>query len=338
MRTIEVNGVIGYEYPYSKMSSEIALANGDDITFIINSPGGVVTEGFAMVSAMRAYKSKYPKAKIITELRGLAGSMAPVVAGSEYVDIRRAEDNASFMIHNPFVVAIGDYDDLRKASENMEQLSMLYARSLARKNTAGKTEKEIRSMMDDETWLYGEKIKAMGFVDEIIPAGDGAEDESTALAYAKAEFSRACDLIRSKKEEPDAQAVAMADVIMKSLPGKSGSEDNQNVPAGEGEDAVYKTVAEFKTAQADLYKEVADSAVAAERERVRALSDLKAKASKVGAAVELIDTAIAEGKSAEEIAVNVTSLVLAAADSPGPLHASGSVEPTDDYVPISIIH
>ena len=77
----------------------------------------------------------------------------------------------------------------------------------------------------------------------------------------------------------------------------------------------------------------------AERERVKALSDLKAKASKVGAAVELIDSAIAEGKSAEEIAVNVTSLVLAAADSPGPMHASGEItDPAADYVPIAIIH
>ena len=218
---------------------------------------------------------------------------------------------------------------MEKQSEFLSGLASLMADAYV--SVTGKSKKEIQEMMDAETWLFGDEIKAAGFVGEMMPSDsmdDDKDKKKKALSHAALSFG---EMKKNAQKRADAEAYnKKVAAMLKSLPGTTGSEDIHEVPAGEGEATVYKTVAEFKTAQADLYKEVADSAVAAERERVKALSDLKAKASKVGAAVELIDSAIAEGKSAEEIAVNVTSLVLAAADSPGPVHASGEV--TDQSV------
>ena len=88
-----------------------------------------------------------------------------------------------------------------------------------------------------------------------------------------------------------------------------------------------KSLADLKTANAAVYKEAVDEigkeAVAKERERVSALAEFKAKAAKVGDAVSLIDEAIKDGRDVSAIAAQVTDMVLAAADSPEPVNASG---------------
>lgn len=335
-KKINISGEIGWDYFTSMLSDDLKAAKGGDIEIDIASPGGDVFAGIEMYNMIRDYKRENPKSQIMMTLKGMGASMASYIMMAP-ADLRAAEDNAVFMIHNPWSLAIGDYKEMEKQSEFLSGLASLMADAYV--SVTGKSKSEIQKMMDDETWLFGDEIKAAGFVSEMMPSGsmdDDKDKKKKALAHAALSFG---EMKKNAQKQADAAAYTQkVAAMLKSLPGTTGSEDNHEVPAGEGEVTVYKTVAEFKGAQADLYKEIADSAVAAERERVKALSDLKAKASKVGAAVELIDSAIAEGKSAEEIAVNVTSLVLAAADSPGPVHASGSVEPADDYVSISIIH
>jgi ATP-dependent protease ClpP protease subunit len=328
VKTIEIVGALGFEFTYSQFSAALLSAGGDDVTLVINSPGGRVTDAFAMISATRAYKAKYPNAKITTELRGMAASMAPVLAGSKSIDTRRAEDNATFMVHNPYMLTMGDYREMGSAAKILENYAMLYARSLADRNTAKKTEKEIRAMMDAETWLFGEGIKAAGFVDEIIPAGDGAEDEATAMALAKSERERCLALMKSKESKPDAQAVALCDAMLSSLPGASGVDNTQpKPPAGGQQEENVKSLMEFQAQGADALAEVnqlkadtAKQAVAAERERVKDLDDAAAKYGKVGAIAELIATAKTDGKAFAEIAPQVASLALAAADSVGQIN------------------
>lgn len=336
-KKISISGEIGWDFMPSSFSDSLKEAKGGDLEIDIASPGGSVFDGIEIYNMIRDYKRENPKSQIMMTLKGMGASMASYIMMAP-ADIRAAEDNAVFMIHNPWSLAIGDYKEMEKQSEFLSGLASLMADAYV--SVTGKSKKEIQEMMDAETWLFGDEIKAAGFVGEMMPSDsmdDDKDKKKKALAHAALSFG---EMKKNAQKRADAEAYnKKVAAMLKSLPGKSGSEDIKEVPAGEGEATVYKTVAEFKTAQADLYKEVADSAVAAERERVKALSDLKAKASKVGAAVELIDSAIAEGKSAEEIAVNVTSLVLAAADSTGPIHASGEItDPAADYVPIPIIH
>ena len=323
-KKINISGEIGWDYFTSMLSDDLKAAKGEDLDIYIASPGGDVFAGIEMYNMIRDYKRDNPKAQIMMTLKGMGASMASYIMMAP-ADLRAAEDNAVFMIHNPWSLAIGDYKEMEKTGSFLSGLASLMADAYV--SVTGKSKAEIQSMMDAETWLFGSEIKASGFVSEMMKTDtpDDSDKKKKALAHAVLSFG---EMKKNAQKQADASVYTQkVAALMKSLPGKSGSEDTiQEVPAGEGVETVYKTVAEFKTAQADLYKEVADNAVKDERERVKALNDLKAKASKVGAAVELIDTAIAEGKSASDVAVGVTSLVLAAADSAGAIATGGDID------------
>lgn len=98
--------------------------------------------------------------------------------------------------------------------------------------------------------------------------------------------------------------------------------------------AEYKTLAEFQTGNPILAKEYRDSVLSEERARAKAIGDMKAKYGiKVGAVAELCDKALAEGKRAEDISMDVMALVTAALESAPPVNtgangtASGEVAP-----------
>lgn len=57
---------------------------------------------------IRDYKRENPKSQIMMTLKGMGASMASYIMMAP-ADIRAAEDNAVFMIHNPWSLAIGDY-------------------------------------------------------------------------------------------------------------------------------------------------------------------------------------------------------------------------------------
>ena len=115
---------------------------------------------------------------------------------------------------------------------------------------------------------------------------------------------------------------------------------------------MYKTLAEFKQASPDLYKEAVEASAKDERSRIVALLDMKKKyGEKVGAVSERCDKAIADGESASAIALDVMALVTAALESTGPIEtgangtASGESKPdpapnaasADDYRPIPVL-
>ncbi len=78
----------------------------------------------------------------------------------------RIAQNGMVMIHNPWNVAVGDAEDLRKAAEVLDKFGTSLVGIYAQKT--GLDEAEIRSMMDEETWLNADEALARGFVDEII--------------------------------------------------------------------------------------------------------------------------------------------------------------------------
>jgi ATP-dependent Clp protease, protease subunit len=338
-KKINISGEIGFDYFTSTLSGDLKAAKGEDLEIDIASPGGDVFSGIEIYNMIRDYKRDNPKAQIMMTLKGLGASMASYIMMAP-ADLRAAEDNAVFMIHNPWSLAIGDYKEMEKQSEFLSGLASIMADAYV--SVTGKSKQEIQTMMDAETWLFGDEIKDAGFVDEIVPGLDAldksVDGKKKSLAAAALRFVEMKKNMQRKADaEADSKKIA---AMLKSLPGKTGIEDTNTIPAGEGvpkKMEKYKTVAEFQTAQGDLYKEIADTAVASERARVKALTDLRVKAGKVGAIAELIDSALASGKTAEDISVNVASLALAAADSPDPLNTHKEVETPDGYVPIAII-
>lgn len=352
-KRIDISGEIGWEVTASAIAESLRAAGGDDLDIAIASPGGSVFDGIEIYNAIRDYKRMYPKSQILITLKGLAASMASYIASSDVADMVLAEDNAVFMIHNPWSVMIGDYDDMQKEAEFLSGLASLMANAYSARTKKSKS--EIKKMMDAETWLFGDEIKAAGFVDDIIhpavPDQTPADDKkSAALSTARMKFE-AMKAAAAKRADPKADALKAA-AMMSILTGSNALTGEKNTHSPESgvnqkEAEMPKTLAEFlaqgEAAVAEVEKLKTD-VVVAERLRVKTLNEMRAKYSALGAVAELIDEAIATGKTAEDIALAVADLVLAAAESAKAIDvgtsdtATGeSAGPVNDYRPIQIV-
>ena len=329
MTVIKISGEIGFDYNSTMISDSLRAAKGDDIDIHIASPGGDVFDGIEIYNMIRDYKRDNPKAQIMMTLKGLGASMASYIMMAP-ADMRVAEDNAVFMVHNPWILAMGDYKEMGKQAEFLSGLASLMADAYVR--VTGKKKTDVQAIMDEETWLFGDEIKAAGFVDDMIPSEDGGKKDEDgkkqALASARLKFGA---MISDAQKRADAEANAnKAAAMLSTLPGKSGSDKNTNPDAGEGdrEEMEIKCFADVKAQLPEVYAEaektIGKKAVEDERGRVKALKELGAKGAKVGAVAELIDKTIEEGGTAESIALSVANLVMAAAESAGSIDANGT--------------
>lgn len=127
----------------------------------INSGGGYVMEGLAIFNALAEAKAAGRTIRVFID--GLAASMASVIAmvGDEIA----MADNALFMIHNPWDVAIGDAEQLRSAADRLDkirdQLIGIYA---AR---TGLSASVLTAMMRAETWMNAQEALDNKFITSI---------------------------------------------------------------------------------------------------------------------------------------------------------------------------
>lgn len=130
-----------------------------DITLRINSPGGSVMDGIAIYNDLLAHKGN-----VRVEITGVAASIASIIAmaGKEIA----IADNAFLMIHNAFIEAIGNKEELSDLVTVLSKIDDSMARTYASRTGAGI--RTIKQMMDDETWFTGKEAKEAGFATEIL--------------------------------------------------------------------------------------------------------------------------------------------------------------------------
>ena len=134
-----------------------AIKGKSRIDLYINSPGGDVFEGMAIYNALLPLKDR-----LIVHVMGLAASMASVVmlAASR----RIVYSGAMVMVHNPWGCAVGAADEMRKTADTLdkitEQIINIYVNATTMKAD------EIRSMMNEETWLNANEAIDCGFSTE----------------------------------------------------------------------------------------------------------------------------------------------------------------------------
>ena len=121
----------------------------------INSPGGEVFEGMAIYNATKQHKGK-----TISHIDGVAAGIASIIPfATEEIWMR---EDAWIMISNPSQFVIGSPYEMRTEVANLskiiDSLVNIYTEALK------KTEKEIRSMMTDETWISANDAVEMGFI------------------------------------------------------------------------------------------------------------------------------------------------------------------------------
>lgn len=146
------------------IAEALQKANGEDVTFIVNSTGGDVFAGNEINYLISQYKGN-----TTADIAGIAASIATVICCA--ADKVRATAGAQYMIHNVSGGARGDYHAMDKASEILVNANRTISNTYRLKT--GMSEKELLALMDKETWLDAAKAKELGFVDEII--GDSKE-------------------------------------------------------------------------------------------------------------------------------------------------------------------
>jgi len=133
-----------------------------DIMLYINSPGGVITAGYAIYDTMR-----YLRCPVSTLCVGMAASMAAFLLSSGAKGKRIALPNAEIMIHQPLGGARGQATDIQIQAEQILKMKKKLNMQLA-ENT-GKPLAEIEKDVERDHFLTAEEALAYGLIDEIVP-------------------------------------------------------------------------------------------------------------------------------------------------------------------------
>lgn len=173
---IIIYDVIGWPYiEADAFVRELSSIKAKNIKLRINSPGGDVFDGMAIFNAIKDHP-----AHVTTQIDGLAASMGSVLALSG--DVVTAHKNAMMMIHNAWVIAIGDRNELAKTASLLEQidgniLDVYYTK-------AGHSKRELKQMMNDETWLKADQAKEYGLIDRVIDSESQARANFNLKVYS----------------------------------------------------------------------------------------------------------------------------------------------------------
>lgn len=130
----------------------------EEIRLLINCPGGEVWEGMAIYNSLRSHK-----ARVVTVVEGLAASAASFIAmAGDEVIMRPASE---LMIHDAWIVGIGNADGLREIADRIDAETMLIAGIYAEK--AGTAVDMWREAMRAETWFSPSEAVDAGLVDRV---------------------------------------------------------------------------------------------------------------------------------------------------------------------------
>jgi ATP-dependent Clp protease protease subunit len=132
-----------------------------DISLYINSPGGSVTAGLAIIDTMN-----HIKPNVSTLCVGMAASMGAVILSAGEKGKRFALPNAEIMIHQPSGGVEGQATDIeisaKRIIKNREVLNKMLA-----KNT-GQPVSKVEKDADRDFFMDAEESKKYGIIDKIL--------------------------------------------------------------------------------------------------------------------------------------------------------------------------
>jgi ATP-dependent Clp protease, protease subunit len=139
-----------------------------EIAMYINSPGGVVTSGFAIYDTMQ-----YVKCPVSTVCMGFAASMASFLLMAGAKGQRIALPNSRILLHQPSGGFQGQASDIQRHAEDIikmkRRMNEIYARH------CGRTYEEVERTLDRDHFMTAEEARDWGLVDHIFETREGHE-------------------------------------------------------------------------------------------------------------------------------------------------------------------
>ena len=132
-----------------------------DITLYVNSPGGMVTAGLAIIDTMNNIKND-----VSTVCVGVAASMGALILSSGKKGKRFALTNSEVMIHQPLGGAEGQASDIEISAKHIIRTRENLNKILS-KNT-GQPLSKIEKDVDRNFFMDAEEAKKYGIVDKIL--------------------------------------------------------------------------------------------------------------------------------------------------------------------------
>src|SRR5262245_37703939 len=132
-----------------------------DISFYINSPGGIVTSGLAIYDTMQ-----YIRPDVATVCIGQAASMGSLLLTAGAKGKRYSLPNSKIMIHQPSGGFQGQATDIEIHAKDIlatrSRLNEIYVRH------TGRPMADIELAMERDKFLAPEEAKAFGLIDEVV--------------------------------------------------------------------------------------------------------------------------------------------------------------------------
>lgn len=160
----------------SDFMAELAGVDVKNLTLRINSPGGDVFDGLAILNSLRNHK-----ATVNVVIDGLAASAASFIAMAG--DTVSMSPNSMMMIHEASGFCMGNSQDMRELADLLDKTSANIADIYARRS--GRSSEEHRAAMKAETWYADQEAVDAGLADSVIGSDPGEEEPVTNLTAAK---------------------------------------------------------------------------------------------------------------------------------------------------------
>ena len=163
-RIIMVGGEIEPNMPNSIVAQLLFLESENpnaDISMYINSPGGDVSAGWAIMDTMQ-----YIKAPVSTIGMGLVASMGSVLLAAGERGKRFVLPNTQVMIHQPMAGAQGQITDMEIQLTQFQKNKKSLVKQMA--EFTGRKEKEVFDAMERDNWMTPTEAKDFGLIDGVL--------------------------------------------------------------------------------------------------------------------------------------------------------------------------
>ncbi len=163
-RIVMINGDIEPQMATAVVAQLLFLESENpnaDISLYINSPGGDIAAGWAIMDTMH-----YIKSPVSTIGMGMVASMASVLLAAGEKGKRFALPNAEIMIHQPLGGVQGQATDMEIGMRKMQMVKETITKQMA--DFTGKKVKEVHDAMERDNWMTASQAKDFGIIDEVL--------------------------------------------------------------------------------------------------------------------------------------------------------------------------